>query len=467
MLPDDVLLEIFGFCVDQGQDSEEETKSWQLLIHVSRRWRTIVFGSPRRLNLRLFCTPQRPASDALDIWPALPFHIQGSISSMSDVVNAITMLNYSNRMRIINFKISGSQFGYVSAAMQKPFPELTYLLLDTSAGYYNITEPVSPELFLSAPRLRVLSLSGVPFPGLPRLLLSATHLVSLHLNEFPHYGGFSLEAMATALPALTRLETFWLEVRYSQYRAFSDADGRRPPPFTRSVLPALTRFTFRGNGEDLKIFVAQFDTPLLNRLSVTFFDPDHIHMYTTQLAQFIGHAPRFSANDEANIIFSDRTVTVKLASRAIGFEGPVVSIQYTGSVSSLDHICTPSFPPLSTLERLYIYEIGHLGAERRWNIEKIEWLEIWRRFTAVKNLYISKLLAPTIVSKLQGLVGRGMVEVLPILQNIFVEGLQQPRPLQELFVAARQPSGHPLNVSLWNRLKDLEQDNFRGDDDFK
>jgi hypothetical protein len=274
--------------------------------------------------------------------------------------------------------------------------------------------------------------------------------------------------MATALPALTRLEMLWLEVRSSQYRAFSDADGRRPPPSTRSVLPALTRFTFRGNGEDLKIFVAQLDTPLLNRLSVTFFDPAHIHMYTTQLAQFIGHAPRFSANDEANIVFFDRAVTVKLASRAIGPEGPAVSIQSTGSVSSLDHICTPSFPPLSTLERLYIYEIGHLDAERQWDIEKkIQWLEILRPFTAVKNLYISKLVAPIIVSKLQGLVGRGTVEVLPVLQNIFVEGLQQCRPLQELFVDARQPSGHPINISLWNRQKDLEQDNFRSDDDFK
>ena len=116
MLPDDILLEIFDFCVDQGQDSKEEMQSWQLLIHVCRRWRIVVFGSPRRLNLRLFCTPKTRAGDMLGIWPALPFLIQGSISSISDTVNTISMLNYSDRMHVVDFKISGSQLSYVSVA---------------------------------------------------------------------------------------------------------------------------------------------------------------------------------------------------------------------------------------------------------------------------------------------------------------------------------------------------------------
>src|SRR5260221_5208216 len=47
-------------------------ESWQLLVHVCRRWRSLVFGSPRRLNLRLFCTPETPAKDTLAVWPALP-----------------------------------------------------------------------------------------------------------------------------------------------------------------------------------------------------------------------------------------------------------------------------------------------------------------------------------------------------------------------------------------------------------
>jgi F-box-like len=73
MLPDYVLLEIFDLYVDE--DMSEGYKSvfkkrrieWITLAHVCRRWRSVVFQSPLRLNLRLFCTPQTPARDTLDI----------------------------------------------------------------------------------------------------------------------------------------------------------------------------------------------------------------------------------------------------------------------------------------------------------------------------------------------------------------------------------------------------------------
>jgi hypothetical protein len=80
VLPDDVLLDIFDFHLtkDLG-DGENEGKwaaeEWQLLVHVCRRWRNLVFGSPRRLNLQLYCTPETLARDRLDVWPALPLII--------------------------------------------------------------------------------------------------------------------------------------------------------------------------------------------------------------------------------------------------------------------------------------------------------------------------------------------------------------------------------------------------------
>ena len=51
MVPDVALLTIFDIYMD-----EEKIETWQTLVHVCRKWRNIVFGSPRRLNLRLFCT---------------------------------------------------------------------------------------------------------------------------------------------------------------------------------------------------------------------------------------------------------------------------------------------------------------------------------------------------------------------------------------------------------------------------
>ena len=56
MLPDDVLLVIFDNCTNKYQNTKKDIEAWwHSLVHVCRRWRAIVFVSPRRLNLRLVC----------------------------------------------------------------------------------------------------------------------------------------------------------------------------------------------------------------------------------------------------------------------------------------------------------------------------------------------------------------------------------------------------------------------------
>ena len=59
-------------------------------------------------------------------------------------------------------------------------------------------------------------------------------------------------------------------------------------------------------------------------------------------------------------------------------------------------------------------------------------LKLLLPFTAVKNLYLSKEFSPSIAAALQELVGDRIIEVLPSLQNIFVEGLKPSGPFQEI-----------------------------------
>ena len=100
VLPDDVLLEIFDFYVDTSllYGGKKVTEAWQSLVHVCRRWRSLILGSPRRLNLRLYCTPQTPARDTLDVWPALPLIIGGGGITLSGMDNIIAALEQSNRV---------------------------------------------------------------------------------------------------------------------------------------------------------------------------------------------------------------------------------------------------------------------------------------------------------------------------------------------------------------------------------
>jgi hypothetical protein len=453
MLPDDVLLGIFDFCADEHEVLKEEIESWQTLVHVCRQWRGVVFGSPRRLNLRLVYEPNTPARDALDVWPALPLVIQCFAGiGIENVDNIVAVLKHSNRVCRINLlKVSRSDFENISTAMQAPFPELTHLWVTSN----DETVPVLSESFLggSGPRLRFISFHGIPFPGLPKLVLSATHLVDLRLYDIPHSGYFLPETMVTALSTLTSLQFLWLG--FESPRSCPDQASRRPPLPTRLVLPVLKQFSFKGVGEYLEDFVARINAPRLSQLYMTFFN--QIIFDTPQLVQFISRTPTLKLPENARVIFDAGAARVELRSRATGYKSLEVNVpckELDWQISALEQICTLCLPPLSMLEDLYISEHGTWQPHWQDNIENTLWLELLHPFTGVKNLYLSEEFARRIVPALKELVEGRMTEVLPTLQNIFLQGVEPSGPVQEgigQFVATRQVTSHPVAVSRWDR----------------
>src|SRR5260370_31439080 len=147
------------------------TEAWQLLVHVCRRWRSLVLGSPRRLNLRLCCTSETPVRDTLDIWPALPLVVGGCLNYLPSMDGIIAALGQNNRVCEVILDLEGWQLEEVLTAMQVPFPELTVVELRVRSECDE--SPSIPDSFLggSAPRLQYFDLFGIPFPGLPNLLL--------------------------------------------------------------------------------------------------------------------------------------------------------------------------------------------------------------------------------------------------------------------------------------------------------
>src|SRR5260370_35562482 len=158
---------------------------WQPLVHVCRRWRGLIFGSSRRLNLQLCYTLKTVRKKRLDVWPALPLIVVNNGFFDTPVDNLTSVLEHSNRIRqiyLIRSSPTTSQIKKIWAAMQVPFPELTALTLGLTR-LSSETMTVLPDSLLGglAPRLRLLALLSIPFPALQKLLLSATHLVHLHL----------------------------------------------------------------------------------------------------------------------------------------------------------------------------------------------------------------------------------------------------------------------------------------------
>jgi hypothetical protein len=346
----------------------------------------------------------------------------------------------------------------IIAAMLVPFPELTVLHLDSRGEELSTI----PDSFLggSALGLRSFWLTGISFPGLPKLLLSATHLVKLWLANIPHSGYISPEAIVALISVLPSLDTLSLEFQSPQSRP--DWQSRSLPPLKRSIISTLATLIFRGVTEYLEELLTCIDTPRLHTMRITFFN--QIDFDCPRLAQFINHTPTLWALDEAHVEFDDSTAGVKLGYQTSqsGTDDLRIAVsckEADWQLSSIEQLCNFSLHPFSTVEDLYI---EHEYLQLVWKDDAIEntlWLEVLLPFTAVKNLYLSKEFAPGIAAALRGLVGGRITEVLPGLQNIFVEELEPSGPFQktiERFVTARQLSSHPVAIFDWDKDSDTE-----------
>jgi hypothetical protein len=237
----------------------------------------------------------------LDVWPSLPLVVEGFVGSVKSsrhddiIANMIAVVERSDRVRSIDldFLSRSSKVEKVWAAMQEPFPELVHMKMCCYK-----TKKVVPDSFLggSAPRLRFLELFGIPFPEIPKLLLSTTHLDTLDLYDIPHSGYFSPEAIVTGLSRTTSLNKLSIVFRSPQSRP--DPESQRPLPPTRTDLPALTYIKFKGTCEYLDDLVARIDTPRLKDFLLNIFNP--FDCDTHQLHQFVSRTPTLKAHNETH-----------------------------------------------------------------------------------------------------------------------------------------------------------------------
>jgi hypothetical protein len=453
ILPDDVLLDIFYFLVVEFNifNGFEAEIWWRTLVHVCRKWRNVIFGSPHRLDLRLICSDRTPVREMLDVWPPLPIVIRQYAGRKLGGDNLIAALERNDRVCQITLGLD-LQLGMVLDAMQEPFPALSHLTLYPNTP--GIIAPIVPDSFMggSAPRLQYLVLEGVLIPGLPKLLLTTTDLVLLDLRRIPHSGYISPEAIVTCLSTLPRLEVLYLG--FESPRSRPNRESRRPPPPTRSVLPALIALYFKGVSEYLEDLVARIDSPRLAFLEIALFH--QLIFDTPQLIQFLSRTPTLKVNDQATVVFSGSYVGVTFRNTSSYYSLEILCRQPDWQLSSMAQIYTSLFPRsfIHMVERLTIRESSYPTLEWQDDIEDIQWLELLHPFTAVKYLSLSKEFTPHIAPYLQGLVGERTTEVLPALQSLVLEELHPPAPFEEAiqkFVAARRLSNHLVTIKIAKR----------------
>ena len=472
ILPDDVILNIFHFVrliyADLGhlaklpngvsfyageRDLIEWRRSWWYpLIHVCREWRSVIFASPNFLDLRLVCVPYTRI-ELIGIWPPFPIIIRNNFRPMPDDYDFDAAIVHRNRVCEIDLRLTSLQLKRWAPAMQEQFPALRHFKFCIHSNDRPLPSAL-PDGFLggSAPNLQSLSLRNIPFPALPKLLLSATDLVSLFLWYTPHSGYNPPEVISAALAALINLKS--LTIGFDRPESPPNQERRRLPC---TVLPALTSFTFRGASEYTEVLVARVDAPLLGYISMSFFYQPIFD--TPQLAQFMRRATGLKALNEACVDFRPYEVGVEFFSTGTFRKASSLNIPCKGlqsQLSSLAQLLTPFFPSIYTVEHLYIHwrDPRLLGPMPQDEMENLQWLETFQSFAKVKNFYVSERFVQGITHSLRELVEGRLMDVFPALESLFLEGFQSSGPVQETigqFVAARQLSGHPVTVSHWDK----------------
>ena len=455
VIPGDVLLDIFDFYRKNHNYSFRPVWEWHVLVHICRRWRQVIFGSPHRLNLQILCTNRTPVQRNLDIWPAFPIvlcyeFLGGNGPKGLGDVNAA--LEHPDRVCNVKLKATGSQLVTVVTVMQEPFPVLTHLEITSWDG----TAVVLPAEFLggSAPCLQEIYLYGVRFPALPSLLLSTNDLVALTLRGVSQAGYISSEAMIVGLAALTRLETLTIGIQSVTPRL----DHIRPPPKTRTVLPALTSFTFQGAYEHLEDLVAQIESPQLDQIRVTYLNR-LVDVSVAQLSEFVdrsmgpkfrrarvgyvGDCMSFSISRYANHPYSDwHSARTIVSCEGISWEVPHVTLilgQFSATLATIIHL-----------------ELVQLGEARELeNISDVEWLHLLNQFPATQTLLVSWELAGFVALALEHITGEMVAELLPSLDLICLEDQRESSVNNFEFVAARRLSDRPVTVV--NMRKEFEK----------
>jgi hypothetical protein len=264
--------------------------------------------------------------------------------------------------------------------------------------------------------------------------------------------------MLTSLSSLTQLKTLRLG-----FRPWSGPESRHPSPQIHVVLLNLTHFWFQGVSEYLEGLVAHIDSPLLHSIRITLFN--ELSFDISELPQFINRSEKFSSlnTTRVDLTLSKNSVELTLSPQTETVDGLMLALGILFWEPfwplSLSHVFGLSLPPLATAERLDVRVEAHWSRlfRRQHGPQNIQWINLLRPFTAVKNLYLFEAAALLVVPTLKEVAEGGVSNnVLPALQSIFVQGLQPTGPVQEAieqFASVRLPSSHPIAVHRWDMEK--------------
>ena len=400
--------------------------------------------------MSLLLTNDSPSIHTLGHLPPLPLVIDYSdrttrTTARKNDDNVHLGLLQHGRVRRIVLRAPSSTLRTWLEPMNNLFPRLGDLsLLSTDFEEMSL---MLPETF-QAPDLRRLSLHGIGLPkGLP-ILSSAIALSTLSLTNIGAPCYFPPGHLVTQLQGLPYLEE--LSIGFAIPLPLPSSERELlPPPIPTVTLPALRRLTFQGVAVYLENLVAQINTPLLERLSLTLFF--ELAFTLVNLTEFIHGTERFGY-PFAEVIFNKDGASIDAScygQHGIGKLSLRVNCERLGwQIDSATQVCSALGQVMSAVEELSL-DLRADGIPADWEnaLDNMLWHELLLPFIGVKKLHIGSSLVPELSQALESVPGGLVLELMPELRELEVPlKIDHATNAFSVFMKTRESVGRPVHL---------------------
>jgi hypothetical protein len=472
ILNDDVLLNIFilyglNFYIGEG-DPIRDTYTyiwkchwWYHLAQVSRRWRYIIFASPRELDLRLICTQSVPVAEMLAHSPPLPLVVSYDDTfhkvTTEDEEGILLALSHRDRVRRIVLCFSPSSLERLISAMDGEFPILECLVIKPQIKGHPKRASLMLPINFQGPKLHSIHFDGVQvalpmrFPLLTSSLGGLVYLWLEGITQPAYLPPNDIHTQLSYMPQLWKLGIMF----ESECPGHNVVDSS--PIMTPVTLPNLRSFSFKGGSAYLESLLAGISAPVLTNVGIDYFH--EIELPVPRLLQFIqssmfltfktfklGFWGEYSDWGNYGYFVADP----QLVSREYLYVK--ISCSHLDSqVASAVQIINTLSPLLSVVEGLYlVYTESRrplpavLPVDR---IDRIQWREILRSFSGVRTLHVKEELVRVISQSLRSEDGESPLELLPNLERLTYSG-SEITDMFAPFTKQRRAAGHLVTVRL-------------------
>jgi hypothetical protein len=367
--------------------------------------------------------------------------------TVQDEEGILIALWYRSRVRRIRLRVPGSKLQKLIGAIDEEFPVLEHLNLGLSTEFnMSLTFPQK----FQAPRLRYLLLKTLAFPLETPLLTTAVDLVTLSLNSIPHSTYFHPNDLLQRLSLMRRLEVLGISFQSPVLDIDFEEQPLDNPSITNVTLPNLRWFGFQGTSTYLGALLSPMDTPLLEKLQITFFsEATFVVPYLLQHMR----TERFRFNN-ARLWFYEGGVAAWVfpyeGARTYAFCIHVICEQLDRQLSSIAQIFNVLRPLMSGVVHLiFHYEGNNLSLMGFYEDRRRRWRELLRSFDNVKTLRVPNGLTGEL-SRMLDFGFDPTLKVLPKLEELVCPTRGSSGAAFSEYIHARNVAGTPIRFVRTN-----------------